>query len=221
MKKRVAETFEGIQNEVTVEEYDRMMRDMRDMGITHRQVSGILGRGITGGNALEIGPGPGYLGLEWLKNAENGDLTVMDISSAMLTMVKKNAAEYGMSDRMKYAEGDAASLPFPDDSFDAVFSNGSLHEWAIPQLVFREIRRVLKPGGRFMVSDLRRNTSFFGKWLMKKSCNPREMLPGLISSLNASYTPAEIEVLVPSGMFIEVVIDRHFFGLSVSGKCPE
>jgi hypothetical protein len=65
VKPRTIETTEGIQGEFDVEMYDRMMRRMRDRGWLETKL--ILKAGIKQGMALEVGPGPGYLGLEWLK----------------------------------------------------------------------------------------------------------------------------------------------------------
>ncbi len=63
---RVTETDQGIQGEFTVTLYDQMQRRLRDKGWI--ETKDIIKSGITKGIALEIGPGPGYLGLEWLKN---------------------------------------------------------------------------------------------------------------------------------------------------------
>lgn len=63
-RERIIETTEGIQDEFDVEMYDSMMRDLRDKGWI--ETKDIIKSGITSGHALEIGPGPGYLGLEWL-----------------------------------------------------------------------------------------------------------------------------------------------------------
>ena len=48
-------------------------------------------------------------------------------------------------------------MPFDDSSFDAVISNGSLHEWEDSKRVFNEIYRVLRQGGRYCITDLRRD----------------------------------------------------------------
>lgn len=219
-RKRIPETFTGIQEAFTVEMYDRMMRGMRDRGITGQQVRGILEAGITGGRVLEIGPGPGYLGLEWLRATGSGSVTVLDISPAMLEMVRKNAQEYGVAESYTFVAGNAMSLPFEEGAFDAVFSNGSLHEWELPQLVFAEIIRVLRPGGCLFVGDLKRNMFAPARWLMKKKVDPVAMLPGLVSSLDAAYTRAEAAVLVPARGLASVSVREHLFGLSISGvKC--
>lgn len=62
----------------------------------------------------------------------------------MIETAQRNAAEYGFEERVEYVKGSALSMPLDDETFDAVFSNGSLHEWEEPQKVFSEIYRVLK-----------------------------------------------------------------------------
>jgi len=63
-KSRLIETNIGLQGESIVKDYDNLMKGSRDEG--HLYTEKIIKFGITTGKALEIGPGPGYLGLEWL-----------------------------------------------------------------------------------------------------------------------------------------------------------
>ena len=154
-KQRVPETDHGIQGEVTVQQYDQMQRGLRDKGWI--ETKALIRSGITHGHALEIGHGPGYLGLEWLKHTQGTALTGLDISPDMHELVKRNAGEYGLTDRTRYKKGNSDRLPFPDNTFDAAFTNGSLHEWEDPLCAFNETWRVLKPGGRYFISDLRRD----------------------------------------------------------------
>jgi hypothetical protein len=93
-KPRVVETNEGIQGEFTVEVYDKMMRNLRDKGWIETDL--ILKTGINHGLSLEIGPGPGYLGLERLKKTEGTTLRALEISADMIEMAEKNAGEYGL-----------------------------------------------------------------------------------------------------------------------------
>lgn len=67
MKTRTIETNEGIQDEVTVEIFDVFSRFMRDRG--WNGVDDMIASGISGGDVLEIGPGPGYVGLEVAKKS--------------------------------------------------------------------------------------------------------------------------------------------------------
>ena len=148
-KGRVHETEQGITGEFPTQAYDVMMRRLRDKGWL--ETKDIIKSGIDAGLALEVGPGPGYLGLEWLKNTENTGLKALDISEDMIFIARRNAADYGLTHRVEYLNGDARKMPFEDDHFDAVFSNGSLHEWARPEEILNEIARVVKPGGKYFI----------------------------------------------------------------------
>jgi len=215
MRSRVIETNEGIQDGFNVQDYDIMMRKMRDRGWL--ETDAMLKSGITNGQALEVGPGPGYLGLEWLKKSDATHLTAVEISANMIKTAEKNASEYGLTDRTRYVLGDAKKLPFEDLAFDAVFSNGSLHEWADPEKIFNEIYRVLKPGGKYWISDLKRNMNSFIKWFMKSITKPREIASGLISSINAAYTIEEIKGILAKTNLKSSLVASNPMGLEITG----
>lgn len=190
--------------------YDKMMRNLRDKGWIDTE--NIIRNGITSGHVLEIGPGPGYLGLEWLLKTEKSYLTALEISPNIIKMAEKNASEYGLSNRVSYIEGNAQEMPF-----DGVFSNGSLHEWEHPERIFNEIDRVLKPKGLYRISDLKRDISFVVKWFMKFATNPKEIRPGLISSINAAYIVDEINTLLERTKLREGVVRANPIGLEICG----
>jgi ubiquinone/menaquinone biosynthesis C-methylase UbiE len=215
VKPRIVETEEGIQGEFNVETYDRFMRGMRDRGWIETNL--VLKAGITQGLALEVGPGPGYLGLEWLKKTEGTKLKALEISPDMITIAERNAKEYGLQDRATYVKGDAREMPFDDNTFDAAFTNGSLHEWSQPKKVLNEIHRVLKPRGRYLISDLRRDMNPIMKWLMWVFTKPKEIRPGLVSSINASYTPEEIREMLDESDLTRATVRTVLVGLVVTG----
>ncbi len=214
-KQRVIETQDGIQDALTVEVFDRFARGMRDKGWNN--VDSILAAGITGGRALEIGSGPGYVGLEWLKKSPEGSLIALEISAEMIKLARKNSQEYSLSDRVEYTEGNALQMPFADATFDAVFSNGSLHEWEDPAQVFGEIARVLKPGGRYCITDMRRDVNPLLARLICAGTKPKEIRPGFWSSLNAAYTAAEMRGITDLAALNKAEIQADFFGLRVFG----
>jgi len=216
VKPRVVETTEGIQDEYDVQIYDQMMRRMRDKGWLETKL--ILKAGIRQGLALEVGPGPGYLGLEWLKQTDGTNLRGLDISPEMMSIAKRNADEYGFENRVEYVKGDAQEMPFDDNMFDSVFTNGSLHEWPGPKRVFDEIHRVLKPGGKYCITDLRRDMNPLVKWFMKAVTKPKEIRPGLISSINAAYTVEEIQAILSTSRLKRYTAKRQMMGLVVTGK---
>ena len=215
IKPRVIETEEGIQSDFTVAEYDKMQRHLRDRGWT--EIKSIITSGINYGLALEIGPGPGYLGLEWLKRTSDTSLKCVEISNAMIHIANRNAREYNLVDRVEYKEGRAENIPFDDSMFDAVFSNGSLHEWSNPIHVFSEIHRVLKIEGKFLVSDLKRNMHPFMVWFLKFNTKPKTIRPGLISSINAAYTREEIIDIIGKTQFTNTAVTENMLGIDIKG----
>ncbi|NCB52824.1 MAG: class I SAM-dependent methyltransferase [Clostridia bacterium] len=215
-KQRIIETNEGIQDKLTAEVFDRFARVMRDKGWNN--VGSIIEAGIKKGNVLEIGPGPGYVGLEWLKRCPDSSLTGCEISPEMIKLAEKNARDYGFESRAKYVAGNCMRMPFPDSSFDAVFSNGSLHEWEDPIKVFSEIGRVLKPGGLFCVTDMRRDVNVLLIWMIYASTRPKEIRPGFLSSLNAAYTVSEIKTILGRSNLKNADVQSAFFGLCLSGQ---
>jgi len=216
IKARVIETDQGIQGEFTVNLFDQMQRRLRDKG--WMETDDIIQSGITKGSSLEIGPGPGYVGLEWLKNTEGTTLKGLDISTDMITIAERNAEEYGLSERVEYVHSSGAKIKFDDDEFDAVFTNGSLHEWSEPENTMDEIWRVLKKGGRVFISDLRRDIHFLIKWWLWMNTKPKEIRPGLITSINAAYTPGEFTELIKGTKLENCVVSANPLGLKIIGK---
>lgn len=213
---RTPETDDGIQDEVTVEEYDQMQRGLRDQG--HLPVEELITFSKDGDNALEIGPGPGYLGLEWLCKTKDTRLAGLEISQAMIHIAEKNAKEYQISKRVSYKKGNALDMPFQNDSFDLVFSNGSLHEWEDARQVFTEIFRVLKKGGRVSVSDLRRDLSQEIFEFMRDCCESKKIQEGFVTSVMASYVKDELEGILGGIEFSMLQIITHPYGLVVIGE---
>lgn len=215
-KSRIPETDRGIQGEITVANYDQMQRHLRDKGWIETRA--LLESGITQGYALEIGHGPGYLGLEWLKHTRDTTLAGLDISPDMHALVQRNAQSYGLTDRTHYHLGNCDHLPFADSSFDAVFTNGSLHEWADPRSAFDEIWRVLKPGGRYFISDLRRDMNPLIRAFLWWGTRPTSIRPGLITSIEAAYTPQELRTLAVETRLKNSAVSAEMVGVSLAGS---
>jgi SAM-dependent methyltransferase len=109
-----------------------------------------------GARVLEVGCGPGRLSIR-LARQHGLDVTGLDLDPAMVERARANAHRPGNGDepRPSFLVGDVASLAFPDASFDLVVSTLSMHHWADPNAGLAEIGRVLRPGARALVWDLR------------------------------------------------------------------
>jgi ubiquinone/menaquinone biosynthesis C-methylase UbiE len=194
-KLRVPKTSIGIRGKDMVGYYDAMQKDLRDKG--RIPVEEIIKSGISSGHALEVGPGPGYIGLEWLSKTSGTQLTGFDISPDMTVIAKRNASQYErIVGRAYYAFGAYSKMLLNNENFDAVFTIGSFHEWSEPESVLDEIYRVLKKGGKFYIADFRRDISFLSKMFLEMNCSPREMLDWLKASIGAAYTQEELQSII-------------------------
>lgn len=108
-------------------------------------------RGHAQAELLDLGCGGGHV--SYLAAARVRRVTACDMSENMLETVRRAAAERGL-DNIATRQGTAESLPFADASFDLVASRYSAHHWHDVGLGLREVRRVLKPGGMLLLSDV-------------------------------------------------------------------
>src|SRR5919204_397244 len=103
---------------------------------------------------LEVGPGTGYYTLdlaEWVESA--GRVDIFDLQREMLDHTLRRARERGLVN-VHDAQGDAQSLPYEDESFDAALLVATLGEIPDQDAALREVARVLRPGGRLVVGEL-------------------------------------------------------------------
>ena len=108
----------------------------------------------SGERVLELGPGVGIYSLPIAASlAPGGTLETLDIQPEMLASLVRRAADAGVTN-IGAAEGDAQRLPHADGSFDAAYLVGVLGEIPDPSAALRELRRVLKPGGRLVVGEV-------------------------------------------------------------------
>jgi arsenite methyltransferase len=113
-----------------------------------------LGRLEPGERVLDLGSGAGTDSLvAALMVGNTGSVTGIDMTPEMLAKARGAAAEAGL-ENVAFIEGEAEHLPFDDESFDVLISNGVIDLIPDKDAVFAEIYRVLVPGGRIQVADV-------------------------------------------------------------------
>lgn len=84
---------------------------------------------------------------------ESGKVTGLDFTPEMVEKARANNKKLGFTN-VEFVQGDIESMPFPDDHFDVILSNCVLNLVPDKKKAFSEIRRILKDGGHFCVSDM-------------------------------------------------------------------
>ncbi len=121
--------------------YDTWLRDL--FWTEEMRAFGLAAAGITPGTkVLDVGCGTGFLTGGALRITPH--VEALDLSRDQLARARRKF-------RLDFVRGDAEGLPYRDATFDAVVSSGSIEYWPNPVVALREMRRVVKPGGRVMV----------------------------------------------------------------------
>lgn len=167
---------------------------------------------------LEVAPGPGYFSIE-LAKLGNYPVTGLDISHTFVDIARKNAAEAGVD--VEFRHGNAARMPFEDNSFAFLLCRAAFKNFAEPVPALQEMYRVLKPGGRALIIDLRRDAS-------KESVSEEVDGMGLgavntfitkltfrFMLLKRAYTKGEFEHLISQTKFEESEIRGSLTGLEI------
>ncbi len=142
----------------------------------------------------------------------------------MLQLAQRNVIREGLTSQIKLEHVDAKTLPFADGTFDAVVSNSIIHHIPEPRLSFREMVRVLRPGGSLFVRDLLRPGDretlerLVATYAGAANAHQQQMFR---ESLHAALTLAEAaELLRDAGCPVEwarQTSDRHW---TIAGKRP-
>ncbi len=100
---------------------------------------------------LDAGCGAGHTAIAFAPHVQH--VTAYDFTASMLDQVIQLAEERGVSN-VTTQVGDVEDLPFENDSFDIVATRYSAHHWLNPETALSEFKRVLKPNGTFIISDI-------------------------------------------------------------------
>ena len=107
---------------------------------------------------LDIGCGGGATLHRMAEKVTSGHVTGVDYSAVSVETSRRNNEKNISSGKMDVLEGSVENLPFADDSFDKIITVESFYFWPDPQENLKEVRRVLKSGGTFLlVADIYQN----------------------------------------------------------------
>lgn len=120
------------------------------------RVKNILGDKLgNSAHILDIGTGPATIPLHLKRFFPDASITGLDVSPDMLAEAMKHNQRQGKV--LNLLAGDGTFLPFADGSLDGVLSFFTLHHIDMPTPFFKEVNRVLKPDGFFLLIDFRRD----------------------------------------------------------------
>jgi ubiquinone/menaquinone biosynthesis C-methylase UbiE len=105
---------------------------------------------MVNGTILDLGSGTSYLSIEIAKRSPGLRVYGIDLGRQMVKIARRHAKGV---DNARFVFGNAAKLPFKDNSIDLVISTGASHHWKTPRMVFDECYRVLKTGKDAWIYD--------------------------------------------------------------------
>ena len=159
---------------------------------------------------LEIGCGTGFFTLNLKLARVMGECHVTDISSGMVEAAKQNAHRLGFT--IDGRPADAETLPYDDDTFDLVVGHAVIHHIPDVEQAFREMLRVLKPGGRLVICG---EPTRYGDWVARRLSRLTWTVTTRVTSLpllRRTWAKSRAELDESSrAAALESVVDLHTF----------
>lgn len=168
---------------------------------------------------LEVAPGPGYFAIELAKLGDF-QITGLDISETFVEIAQANAATAGVP--VEFRRGNASAMPFSDNTFDFLLCRAAFKNFSEPTRALQEMHRVLKPSGRALIIDLRRDAS-------RESIGQAvdAMKAGAVNSLitkltfrfmllKRAYTKSEVEEMIGWTPFCAFEIQENPIGMEIT-----
>lgn len=158
------------------------------------------------GKLLEIPVGTGILTMPLYRQLPSAEITCVDYSPEMLERAERRGEELS---NVRFQQGDVGNLPFEDGSFDAVLSLNGFHAFPDKEAAWKEIFRVLKPGGTFCgcfyVQGQNRRTDWFIRRLYVKKgffTPPFETAESLRHRLEKTFGSAKVSTVQSIASFV-------------------
>ena len=155
-----------------------------------------------GSSVLEMAPGPGYFAIELAKLGKY-KITGLDISNTFVDIARRNALEGGV--QVDFQHGNVSQMPFQDGSFDLIVCRAAFKNFAEPVAALKEMRRVLRPGGKALIIDLRRDA-------------PKEAIDGYVDKMKMGAINSVVTKLTFRLMLLKRAHTRDEFNQFISAS---
>ena len=159
------------------------------------------------GKLLEVPVGTGVLTIPVYKTLPQADITCLDYSPDMMATAQRRAKAAGLTN-VQFRQGDVGVLPFEDGSFDLVLSLNGFHAFPDKEAAYREIFRVLCPGGIFCGCFYVKGANCRTDWFIEKIYTPKgfftppyETAASLRERLTAQYAQVTVETVEAMACF--------------------
>ncbi len=160
------------------------------------------------GRLLEVPVGTGILTMPLYKTLPKAEITCLDYSEDMMGQAR-NRAENLQLTNVSFQQGDVGALPYEDNSFDIVLSLNGFHAFPDKEAAYREVFRVLKPGGTFCgcfyVKGEQKRTDWFVRHVYEKIgffSPPQETASSLKNRLERMYEDVKLGTLKGIAWFV-------------------
>jgi len=178
----------------------------------------VAGEISPGSSVLEVAPGPGYFAIELTKLGDY-KVTGLDISQTFVEIARENAARANAA--ATFERGNASRMPFGGDRFDYVVCRAAFKNFTEPVAALREMYRVLKPGGRALIIDMRGDASPDSMKQAAKGLKTGRVnrtfvyLTFRFMLVRRAYTRAEFERMIGQTGFRQLEIRESLIGLEI------